>query len=250
MVCFTAAAHTQTPQQIESEILGHLQTISKTGNYSGSYDEEKLYDANRALRSKLLKYGKNPAVLKYAFPKLKVEMFVATSKDGRLRIYSWDTQTGGTMHDYASVFQYRGRSGRAYAIASGDDEESGGSFYTDVFQVSSASGPIYLAASTFIASSSLNGQSIDAMRIDGEKLERNAKVIRTRSGLQSTVDFAYDFFSVVDRPQRPVRLFSFNEAKREFRFPVVIEDKRTPQGRVTNRLITYRFDGKYFVRVS
>jgi hypothetical protein len=177
-------------------------------------------------------------------------MFVATSKDGRLRIYSWDMQTGGTMHDHAAVIQYRGKSGRIYAIANGDDEDSGGSFCTDIFQVSSASGPIYLAASTFIASSSLNGQSITSMRITGDKLERNAKVIRTRSGLQSTVDFAYDFFSVVDRPERPIRLFSFNEARKEFRFPVVIEDKRTPQGRVTNRYITYRFDGKYFVRVS
>ena len=30
----------------------------------------------------------------------------------------------------------------------------------------------------------------------------------------------------------------------------VIEDDKNPDGRVTNTFITYRFDGKYFVKIS
>lgn len=240
----------QTPQTVELEILGHLQTISKTGNYGGSYDETKLYAANRQLRAALLKHGKLPATIKYTFPKLKNDMYVATSKDGKLRIYSWDMQTGGTMHDYAAVFQFVGRTGKVYAISEADEDESAGSFYTEIFQVASKTGPIYLATSTFIGSSSNHGQSIDAMRIDGEQLDRTANVIRTGSGMKSSVSFGYDFFTVVDRKERPIKLFFFDEAKREFRFPIVIEDEKTPQGRVTKKFITYRFNGQYFARVA
>jgi hypothetical protein len=103
---------------------------------------------------------------------------------------------------------------------------------------------------TFIGSTSLAGQGIHAFRINGDKLDRKAKVIRTTSGVTDSISFAYDFFSVVDHRERPIRLFSYDEVKRSFRFPVVIEDSKTPQGRVTNRFITYRFDGKYFVKVS
>ena len=38
-------------------------------------------------------------------------MFVATSADGKLRVYSW-TSNWGTMHDFDSVYQYRGKSGK------------------------------------------------------------------------------------------------------------------------------------------
>ena len=110
--------------------------------------------------------------------------------------------------------------------------------------------PIYLAVSTFVGSTSLAGQTITAYKITGEKLDTNSKVIRTASGLTNSIRFAYDFFSVVDHRERPVSLFFYDDAKRSFRFPIVIEDSKTPQGRVTNRFITYRFDGKYFVKVS
>ena len=247
---FAVVSNAQTPQQFEREILSHLQTISTNGNYGRSYDETKLNAANRQLKASLLKNGKKLATIKYAFPKLKNEMFVATSKDGKLRIYSWDMQTGGTMHDYAAVFQYVGKSGKSYAVSEADDDESAGSFYTEIFQVASTTGAIYLATSTFVGSTSNHGQSIDAMRVEGEKLDRTANVIRTGSGMKSSVSFGYDFFSVVNRSERPVKLFQFDDAKKEFRFPVVIEDEKTPQGRVTKRFITYRFNGKYFARVG
>ena len=213
----------QSPAAIEKLLLQQLDEVSKNGSYAGEYNAEKLDAANRQVKDLLMRNGRSLAILKYAFPKLKEKMYVATSADGKRRIYSWDLEDGGTMHDFANVFQYQGKSGK---------------------------GPIYLASSTFIASSSLNGQTLKAFRIDREKLDRQAKVIKTSSGITDNVGFAYDFFSVVDRPERPVELFSFDAAKKEFRFPVVIEDDKTPQGRVTDKFITYRFNGKYFVKVN
>ncbi len=247
---FAGVAFAQTPKSVEREFVGYLENISKYGNYGGGYDDGKLAKNNADLREKLLKYGKRADILKFGFPGLKDKMYVTTSKDGRLRIYSWDLETGGTMHDFASVFQYRGKSGKVYSWTEDREDESAGVFYHQIFQTDVPGGPIYLGVSTFIGSTSLAGQTIKAFRINGEKLDTEAKVIKTTTGIKNSVGFAFDFFTVVDHPERPVRLFSYNEANKSFRFPVVIEDKRTPQGRVTSKFITYRFDGKYFVKVS
>ncbi|MEQ1643270.1 MAG: hypothetical protein ABL959_07520 [Pyrinomonadaceae bacterium] len=251
LVLFSGSAVAQTPTAVEREFVGYLDNISTYGSYGGGYDGEKLSRNNGDLRDKLLKYGKRADILKFAFPGLKDKMYVTTSKDRRFRIYSWDLESGGTMHEFDSVFQYEGKSGKIHTWTEGNnDGESVGAFYHQIFQTDIASGPIYLGVSTFIGSTSYAGQTIKAFRINGEKLDTDAKVIRTTSGVKSSISFAYDFFSVVDHPERPVRLVFYNESNKSFRFPVVIEDKRTPQGRVTSKFITYRFDGKYFVKVG
>lgn len=247
---FVLSANGQTPEAIEKELLGHLADISRFGNYGGDYDEDKLSAANDSLRQKLMRYGTHADVLAYGFKGLNDEMYVATSKDGRLRIYSWDMQTGGTMRDFAAVFQFKGKSGKVITWAEKDEDESAGSFYPEIFQISSRQGTVYLATSTFIGSTSMHGQSIKVIKINGDDLDLNAKLIRTAEGLTNSVGFGYDFFSVVDRTERPIKLFEFNEARKEFRFPVVIEDEKTPQGRVTDRFITYRFNGRYFVKAK
>ena len=247
----SVSALAQTPVAIERELMGYLDNISKYGSYGGEYEGAKLDKNNTALKNALIKYGKRADILAHRFAKLDNKMYVATSRDGRLRIYSWDVEDGGTMHDFDNVFQYKGKSGKVHTwTRNSDDEGDYGAFYTQIFQTETPDGTIYLGNSTFIGSTSLGGQAISAFRINGEKLDTNAKVIKTRSGVTNSISFGYDFFSVVDHPERPIRLFFYNDAKKSFRFPIVIEDSKTPQGRVTNRYITYRFDGKYFVKVG
>jgi hypothetical protein len=251
LISIAAVVPGQSPAEIERQLLGHLAAIEKHGTYSGNYVEALSDKANARLRSALIKFGNRRDVLKYAFPKLKGKLFVATSKDGKFRIYSWDLQTGGTMHDFDNVYQFEGKSGNvvSWRGRTGDDEGAGG-FFTEIFQVDRPGGQIYLGVSNFIASSSYGGQSVSAFTISGDKLDVGPKVIRTASGLQGSVGFAYDFFSVVDHPERPVKLIFFDDRKKEFRIPVVVEDEAAPQGRVTGKFIRYRFDGKYFVKAS
>ena len=250
-VLLASAASGQKPAAAEREIIGYFDNVTKYGSYAGGYDGDKLDKNNAGMKAALMKYGKRADILSYKFPTLKDRIFLTTSKDGRLRIYSWDMNTGGTMHNYDNVFQYRGKSGKVYSwTRKGLADEDAGAFFTEIFQADVPAGPVYLGVSTWIGSTSLTGQTISAYRIDGERLDTAAKVIKTRSGVTNSVGFGYDFFSVVDHRERPVRLFYFDDAKKSFRFPVVIEDKRTPQGRVTNKYITYRYDGKYFVKVS
>ena len=253
VLALSAFTHAQSLVRVETELLGHIDKLAKASNYGGTRDYDTLAKENVALQNALLKYGKRADVLTYKFPKLSKKVYLTTSRDGKFRAYSWDSEEGGTQHDYVTVLQYRGKSGKVYAWSVAHtqnlEERGAGSFVHEIFQTDTAAGPVYLAVSTLIGSTSYAGQTISAYRIDGEQLDRTPKVIKTRSGLKSSISFGFDFFSVVDRPERPVRLFTYDDAKKSFRFPVVIEDRKTPQGRVTNRYITYRFDGSHFVKV-
>jgi len=250
VVAFAFVASAQTPASIERQLSSYLDNMAKYGSYGGSYDDKKLSDNAARFRTTLLKNASRRDLLTYSFPALKDKIYIATSPDKRLRIYSWDLEDGGTMHDFDHVVQYLGRGGKTNVWSPEDSDDGGGGFYTDVFQTDAPSGTIYLEVSTFIGSTSINGQKIEAFTITGDKLNEKAKVIQTANGLTNSISFGYDFFSVVDRPERPVRLVYWNAADKSFRFPVVIEDDKTPNGRVTNKFITYRFNGKYFVKVS
>jgi len=251
---FAAMSAGQSLNAVENELLAHFARLAKASNYGGNSDYDVLSDENKSIRAAFLKYGKRRDVLTYAFPRLRDKLFITTSADGKLRTYSWDSEEGGTMHDFYTVYQFKGKSGTVHSWAEPFTESlefrDAGTFVTEIFQTPSSAGMIYLATSTFIGSTSLAGQFIDAMKIDGERLNRDPKVIRTRSGLTSSINFEYDFFSVVDHPERPVKLVFYDKAKSEFRFPVVIADEKTGVGEVTDKFITYRFNGRYFVKVS
>lgn len=230
-------------------MVSYLDNMVKYGSYGNAYDDKKLSDNTARLRETLTRNGTRRDVLNYSFPALADKMYIATSPDKRFRIYSWDDEDGGTMHDFDFVVQYVGGSG-GVGVWSPDPGEGGGGFYTDVFQAAGPTAPIYLGVSTSISSTSLNGQSIDAYAVVGDKLNDKANVIQTTKGLTNSVSFGYDFFSVVDHPERPVKLVFWNADDQSFRFPIVIDDSTTPQGRVTDKFITYKFNGKYFVKVS
>jgi hypothetical protein len=242
-VLLSGYASAQTPRSIETNLIRRLVAIQRWSNNGQAPDDDKLEAENGSLKKDLLRSANTVATLTYPFGKLKEKMSVVTSKDGRLRIYAWDRQTGGTMRDFDSVYQFRGESGKAYSRAG-----EGGGFYHDIFQVKTRALPIYLTVSTFIASSTYLSDSISVATIDGDKLVLDSKLIRTSNGLTNEIDFSYDFGSVMDRKERPVKLFTYDEAKRSFSFPIVITDDEFTQGRVTNKLVTYHFNGSEFLR--
>lgn len=243
------SAVSQTSAQFEKKVLAHLRSLEKL---AGKSDSAGLTKENAALKKDFLRYAQTPATLKYGFKALANKMFVATSKDGKFRIYSWDTQTGGTMRDFENVYQYRGDDGKVYASVLPRSKKGGvHGFSHQIFQLDTGTRHVYLANFTFIFSTSAIRQELSVFGIDGRKLNANLKLIQTKSGLHNSVGFDYDFFSVVNRPERPVTLFHFDDTARSFRFPVVLDDKKFVNGgRVTDKFITYRFNGKYFVRLK
>jgi hypothetical protein len=250
---FSICVFGQTNARVEKELISVIKDIGKYSTYAGNYDEDKLYKANDDFKEKLLKYTKNASTLSYKFPELSQSILIATSDDGKLRVYSWDMETGGTMHDYARVYQYQDGDGKIYSRTDPDvtaEDGGGGSFVYDIFSVDSKQGRIYVVCSTFIGSTQDHWQGAHLYKIEGNQLKDKIKLIKTASGLTDSLGFSYNFFSVVERRERPIKLISFDKKTNTLKIPVVIEDKEFSNGRVTNRFISYRFNGTYFVKVS
>lgn len=233
-----SVANAQTGRAIEDRLLAHLANIEKWSNYGLNADERKLALANKSLSNDLFRFGRLPAMLSYSFPRLKTKMHVTTSADAKFRTYSWDEGTGGTMHEFTTVAQFKGANGEIYVSSVG---LSG--FVHNIFQLNTPDGTIYLAVSTFIVSGSRSEENIQAIKIAGTRVNADLGMMRTTEGLMNSVDFSYE-------PPADGPLFTFNESGKSFSFPVVIEDEDTAELRVTKDRITYRFDGKYFVKVD
>lgn len=251
LLAFTALpVCAQTNAQIEKELVAATAAIDKYSTYGGNYDEGKLNEANEALEAKLLKYGKMPATLTYKFPKLTKQMHITTSGDGRFRVYSWDRGDGGTMHDYARIYQYKGADSKVYTKREWNEEDGGvGSSVYDIFSVMTKGGMVYIVCSTSIGDRSDHYQSADLFQIAGGKLNANIELIKTKSGLTNTLGFEYNPFSIVDR-NGSYNLITFDKKTNTLKIPVVIEDEEYPNGKVTGKTISYRFDGAYFVKVN
>jgi hypothetical protein len=241
----------QTPQKIEQELSRAIREVQKYSAYGSNYDGDKLDKANELFEKTLLKYTKNAATLKYNFPKLGNSIIIATSADGKFRTYSWDTESGGTMHNYSVVFQYQGADGKVYSRTDKPKDESEfGSFIYSIFSVSGKSGKIYALCSTFIGSTSDHYGSVGLYKIKGNELIDKVNLFKTAKGLTDSISFEYNFFSVVERPERPLKLIAFDEKTSTIKIPVIIKNDENEYGTVTDKFINYRFNGMHFVKVN
>lgn len=254
LILFSLAfsAFAQSNAKIEQELVAAIKEVQKYSDYGSNYDDEKLSKANEVFEAKLLKYTKIAATLKYPFAELNKLMANATSEDGKFRVYTWDSETGGTMHDYYRVYQFQGADGKVYSQIEDNSEKDGGagSFVYDIFTVDAKGEKVYVVCTTFIGSTNDHYQAANLFKIEGNKINDKVNLIKTKSGVTNSINFEYNFFSVVDRPERPVKLILFEKKTNTLKIPIVINDKEFPNGRVTKKFISYKFDGTYFVKVN
>jgi hypothetical protein len=237
--------------EIEIDLVAAIKDVEAYSTYGGGYDETKLGQAQDNFEAKLLKYTKVPSTLDYDFRDLTKHLSIATSGDRRLRIYAWDQQDGGTMHRFGRVYQFLSADGKVHSHGEKSAAEGmGPGLVTDIFTLDTKGGKVYIVCSMFIGSTKDYFQSAILYKIAGSKLSDDVRLIKTRSGLTNTLSFEYDSFSVLDRTDLPKKLISFEEKTRTLKIPLVIKDEEYPEGRVTTRSISYRFDGRYFVKVG
>lgn len=250
LVIFSYSSFAQTPQKMEQDLSQKLDVLMKNSTYSGNYDENLIEKAQTDFKNTLLKYVKNAETLKYSFPKLRERIFIQTSADGKFRVYSWDTEDGGTMHNFDEIYQYRADNGKVFVKSRADGENEGASFVAKIYQLNTKDGAVYLTINSSIASTQDAAQSVNALKIVGDKLDDTVKIFKTKEGFTNTIGFAYNFFSVMERPERPILLISFDAKTNILKIPVVIENEKYPNGEVTSRFINYKFDGKNFVKAN
>jgi hypothetical protein len=184
----------------------------------------------------------NPATLAYPFKELidSIYCFIRTSGDGNFRVYSWDTWTGGTMHFFNEIYQWKDKR-RVFTKVLKYEKGAAGGFCSKIYTVNIKNKNYYLTISNSIYSTKDAKQSISVFSIDKGKLADTVKLFKTKTERLNTIDVEFDFFSVVDRPERPLELITYDDKQKIIRIPVVID-----KGVVTTRNILYRLKANYF----
>jgi hypothetical protein len=228
---------------IEQALLKPFKKITYWAHYQGD-NIDSLERANDDFREMLLKYTSlQPLTIGFDFKGLEKEgLSIATSSDGLFRIYSWDTYTGGTMHYFDNVYQFKAN-GKVYSKTIRESTEEGdpGYWYSTIYSLNNGGKTYYLGLRHAIYSTSDAYQGVKAFSIGSNSLNADTKLIQTKTGLRNALGFEFDFFSVKNQLERPVRLIKYDAAAKTLSFPVVLQG-----GKVTSRNIVYRFTGQSF----
>lgn len=192
--------------------------------------------------------SQNPATLQYDFPQLTKNGFlkIVTSSDQQVRFYSWDTALGGSMRFYEQLAQWKTKSktytSSHFAAQENNNATDGADpkgFYSAIYSLKDTEKKaLYLVISNSIYSSNDNAQTITAFQIQNEKLVE-VPVFKTKNQQLSSITINYNFSSVVDRPERPVKLIVVKN--NIVTIPVVDE-----QGNVSNNNLKYIWTGSTF----
>jgi len=239
----------QTLKQIEDDLFKSFKKIEYWRGKSGdtAVDAvEALYRANDQFAVKLKQFTeKYPSTIKYPFSSLiKAHVDISTSNDGLFRIYSWDTETGGTMHYFENVMQYKSGATVKAIIDKPDGEAVSNYNYNEIYSLQANGKVYYLARYLMIGSTKDVFDGIHVFTINNGKLT-NAKIIKTHSGLHNELSYEYDFGSVVDIDYKKRPRPYFDEKTNIIYLPLVDGNSQ-----MTNKFILYKFTGQYFEKVK
>jgi hypothetical protein len=187
----------------------------------------------------------NPGTLKYNFKQLNEDnnFKIKTSSDGNFRIYGWDTETGGTMHVYSSIYQWKSN-GKVFTDIIDDEEDEeerdGGDLCFNLYTVMIGNKAYYLAIKGSVGSGRNYGESISAYRIEGEHLLDTVTVFKTKTETLNSIIVNMDRYNVVDDYDQNGRI-SYDAQQKLVSIPLV-NDKHA----LTNKYLLYELKGRYF----
>jgi len=213
------------------------------------FKEELNWDSieikNNIFKNRLLYYlTKDSATLSYKFDSLRTKITITQSDDGLLRIYSWNSWLGGTMQSFNKVFQFKTTyevSVKSHDNTQDDNQDFDIGWYSNIYTLENENKKYYLAVCNSIYSTIETSQSIKVFSIENETLKNDSEIFKVNDENLNSIDVFFDFFSVIDRPERPVELIKYDQKNKIISIPVIEEN-----GKVTDDFIIYKFNGKYF----
>jgi len=244
-------AHAQTKtdtagDQADAKIASLLQAIVKglQARDNGDYEEKALAKADDAMLSYMQEALSNPALLTAKFKQaIAAGLRVANSPDNKVRFYSWDTETGGTMHFFNAIAQYQAnpRDTKTQELAlfpSGEKKQTDGDTdsgyeYDSVQQMNTSDGKkIYFAFATGVYGGIDHSAVIQAFAIKNKTLQK-AAVFKTKTQLLDEISCG--FHDADDA-------ITLDEEQKILWIPLVKEG-----GKPTGKYLVYIFDGHQFV---
>jgi hypothetical protein len=244
--CFVSAnTFAQNPKAIEADL---LRSFKKIGYWdqkrSNAGVDDSLENANNVFENKLKNYTeKYSTTIQNPFNSLKKEgINILTSTDGIFRIYSWDSQQGGTMYAYTNLMQYKaGQKTNSKLFTSGENGFEAS--YSNLYTFKTGDKTYYITIYGGPESSRFYYAGVKTFAIENGQLNDNVKIIKTKSGLQNAVQYEFDF--AFNNSWDEVNQITFDAATKTIKIPLVTE-----KGKITRKYITYKFNGQYFEKVK
>ena len=217
--------------------------------YSGDDSTINRYDslvaANNQFQEVLTQLTtKFPATLQYEFPRLKDSgLIIVTSPDRKLRIYSWNSHTGGSMQIYERVFQYRTPGGVYSTDQTGTDEHDAVEWIWKIASFHSGNHTYYLAFSRAITCGVCRGEGVKVYSFGDRSLKGPLSLFKS-DGLERTnlsVEFR-DFGRT--RLSTSYHAIVYNSLRHTFQVPATDEIN----GTLTDQYTAYKWSGSYFAK--
>ncbi len=237
------AAPASGKQQSISELDNMLaKLLSKLSEQAGAGDSDKVASTNQLFITAIKAAMSDPKLLSASLPKSKeAGLTKLSSADGKVCFYSWDTQTGGTMHFYRDFVQFKTSKAAAYRDLNPPAKEEGdlatGYFYHDLHSVvTSSSKPVYMPTYRSIFSNQDHSDGITAYSIEGDKLIE-VPFFKTKTKTLKSISVP-----AIEVEWNDNGLINFKDQNKTLLIPITVKD-----GGATGRFLTYRFNGQYFV---
>jgi len=212
-------------------------------------NEKSLVKSNEDFEKLLLKFtSSNPETMSYDFKDLtSCGLTIATSEDSMFRIYSWDTRSGGTMHFFENVFQFKSGQNiisRKFLQNKDEDHPDPGCFYYQINDIIVGNRKFYIAQSQSILSTSLFAYRIQFFSVKGSRLFDDNRMIKTRSGFRNDLKYEVDLTNTLYSEDNEINSgysIIYDKQTKTIMLPVVLEG-----GKINGKKIIYQFNGEYF----
>lgn len=167
-------------------------------------------------------------------------METATSEDKKLRFYSFNKETGGTMQFYDTVYQTN-ENGTVKTIDVKEGEGDNSYYVSDIYTFDAEKETYYVVIANQIASNRDIVQIARAYTLNGGELQP-VKLFTTEKKDYDEIPVHYDFFSAMDRhDERPIRVIRYNYDTEQFLIAMVNHD-----GTVGDKNLIYQWTGNEF----
>ena len=215
--------------------------------YEELYSEraKEYYDLEQSLSiiDKMQQFiAKHPELMNVDFYELnkKTGINILTSEDSLLRIYSWNTHTGGSIVDFANVYHFK--SGNDIIVKFQSFESGVESLVDTIITVYRDQQPCYITRKLSIIATNARSYYLNAYTIENDSL------IILKDLFQHEKWF-YDYLGVSFNPLQISfnnHLISYNESTQTFSIPYNDVVNYTID---FSRLEQYQFNGKFFEHI-
>lgn len=165
----------------------------------------------------------------------------ATSSDNKLRFYSFNTEMGGSMQFYDTIYQTKDNGVVKVTEVAKEREGDNGYFVSDIYMFKAETQTYYVVIANRIASNRDVAQTAFAYTIKNGVLEP-VDLFKTAKRTYKDIAVKYNFFSAIDtHDERPIRVIRYDYDNKQLLFALIDE-----AANVTDKNLIYQWTGSEF----